>query len=213
VGTLAAGLLLVTGPIGAGIAGADDGGDGRLVTSAEAVVTRDGRLAFDSAFRIADFEENVLDAGNYAFANAKGCEDCQAVALSYQIVLVQQPPTVVTPENVAVSLNENCQSCDSAASAYQFVVGGAPIQLTWDGRKQLKDIEGRVAALRKSGLTGPEVVAKADALADEISTVLKTQLRAVDETGEHHGQVEERRVKDKGHDDRSETRDSYQIDD
>ncbi len=82
VSTLAATVLLVTGRIGAGIAHADDEGDGRLVTYAEAVVTGDGGFEFDSAFRIADFEEEVLDAGNYAFANAKGCEGCQAVALT-----------------------------------------------------------------------------------------------------------------------------------
>jgi hypothetical protein len=218
VSTLAATAVVVAGPLAAGTAFADDEGGGRLVTSAEAVVTRDGRLSFDTAFRIADFEEEVVDAGNYAFAHAQGCEGCQAVALSYQIVLVQQPPEVVVPENIAVALNEECDSCDAAASAYQFVVGGEPIRLTWDGRKQLKDISGRVDALRRSGLTGPEMVARADALADEIKVVLKTELRSVDGDDNHEGRVEERRVKNVhseggGQDDVSDQRDSFAVDD
>jgi hypothetical protein len=217
VGALAATAVVVAGPLAAGAALADDDGGGRLVTSAEAVVTRDGRMQFDSAFRIADLDEDVVDPGNYAFAHAKGCEGCQAVALSYQIVLVQRPPDVVTPENISVALNEECASCVAASGAYQFVVGGEPVELTWDGRKQLKDIAGRVEALRRSGLPGPDMVDQADLLADEIDGVLKTQLRSVDGDDDHKGRVEEHRVKevhskDAGRDDRSDERGSFAVD-
>jgi hypothetical protein len=204
--------VLAAGPLGTGLAAAGDGE--RLVTSAEAVVTVDKARVFDDAFRVADFEEDVLDAGNYAFAHAKGCEGCQAVALSYQIVLVQEPPEVVTPENLAVSLNEACDSCVAAAGAYQFVVGGEPVRLTWTGWWKLGSIRYRVAQLEDSGLTGPEMVAQADALADEIRAVLKTELRRVD--GDEHrgrGHVEERRVHDKGHEGRSEEHETYELDD
>jgi len=82
-----------------------------------------------------------------------------------------------------VALNELCDFCDAAAGAYQFVVGGHPARLTESGRQQLNDIRKQVAALEDSGLTGPEMVTSADALADQVRGVLQAELRSTDEEG------------------------------
>jgi hypothetical protein len=207
---LAAATVLVTGPATATIARADDE---QIITSAQAEVTADSQYQFDDAFKVIEFEDPVVNPGNLAYAHAVGCTGCQAAAFSFQIVLVRQQPTQLIPENAAVALNENCDTCDAAADAYQFVVGGHPVELTGYGHQQLKRISNQVDALRYSGLTGPEMSAKADALADQVQSVLQTELRSTD--GEHDGDthVDEHRVKDKGHGDRSETDQTYQVND
>ncbi len=209
--SFAAAAVLFTGPV-AGAARADDK---QAVTSATAEVTRDNQYRFDDAFRIVESEGDVVDAANYAYAHAKGCEGCTAVALSFQIVLVQEPPETVTPENAAVALNELCDSCDAAAGAYQFVVGGQPVRLTGSGRQQLDDVRKQVDALRTSGLSGPAMVAQADALADQVRSILKTELRSTDENGHGDGKakVDERRTHEDGPDGRSDDAQTYQIDD
>jgi hypothetical protein len=210
--TMAAATLLVGGPAAVTAARADED---QVITSAQAEVTHDGQFNFDDAFRIIEFDDPVVNPGNLAYAHAVGCTGCQAAAISFQIVLAQQAPTQWIPENAAVALNENCDTCDASASAYQFVVGGHPVELTGYGRQQLKRISNQVDALRYSGLTGPEMGARADALADQVTAILQTQLRSTDDDqgdGEKP-HVEEHRVKDKGHDDRTETDSTYQVDD
>jgi len=204
---LATATLVLTGPA-VTAARADD--HGQVVTSAQAEVTTDGDYKFDDAFRILEYQDSVVDPGNYAYAHAAGCEGCKAVAISFQIVLVQQSPETLAPENLALALNENCDTCDAAAGAYQFVVGGHPVQLTGQGRSRLRWIARQVDALQGSGLSGPEMVAQADALADQVDSVLQTELRSLGDDG-GHARVEERRVRDKGHDDRTDDEQSYEV--
>jgi hypothetical protein len=206
---MAAATLLATGPAAAAVARADED---QVITSAQAEVTHDNGYKFDDAFRVIEFDDPVVNPGNYAYAHAVGCTGCQAAAISFQIVLAQQAPTQWIPENAAVALNENCDTCDSSANAYQFVVGGHPVELTGSGRDQLKEISKQVDALKHSGLTGPEMGAKADVLADQVSSVLASQLRSTDD--DHGGaHVDEHRVKDKGHDDRTQDDRTYNVDD
>jgi len=207
---LAATAFLITGPV-AGMARADEG---RTVTSAEAEVFKDNEQVFDDAFRIVESDSEVLD-GNYAFAHAKGCESCQAVAISFQIVLVQEPPDVLKPENLAVAYNEECTSCVAAAGAYQFVVGGRPVRLTDSGRQQLKSIRKDVDALESSGQSGTAMVESANVLAGKVREVLRTELRPSDddEKGEGKARVEERRMNEDGPNGRIESAETYEIDD
>lgn len=154
--------------------------DERIVTEAEAFVDQDGDRDFDYAFEVHDLDSPVVDPGNVATAHALGCVQCQAVALSFQVVLVQGVAEVVEPENLAVSLNEECTRCDAAAGAYQFVVGrGEPIRLTPTGRRQLAVVRGEVARLQASKLRGPAIVAEADKLADRVRAILEDHVEPV----------------------------------
>lgn len=203
---LATATIVLTGPA-VPAARADDG---QVVTSAQAEVTTDNDYRFDDAFRILEYQDSNVDPGNYAYAHAAGCEGCQAAAFSFQIVLVQRSPETLAPENLALSLNENCDTCDAAAGAYQFVVGGHPVQLTGYGRSQLRRISKQVDDLRSSGLTGPEMVARADALADQVDSILQTELRSTGGDG-GRAKVDERRVRDKGRDDRSDETRTFDV--
>ena len=169
-------LSVLFGPLAAGTAGADD----QIITRAEAFVDIDGARDMDTVFEVHDLDSPVVDAGNLAFAHALRCTDCQAVALSFQIVLLQQPVTTLVPENLAVSLNEECTGCDAAAGAYQFIVGrGEPVRLTPTGYQQLGQIRGEVHRLQGSRLSGPETVAAADSLADRIRAILAAEVQPV----------------------------------
>lgn len=162
------------------VAAAPAAAEERIVTSAEAFVEGDGDRQFDHAFEIHELDDPVVDPGNVASAHARRCTGCQAVALSFQIVLLQQPAKVVEPENLAVSLNEECSGCDVAAGAYQFVVGrGEPIRLTPTGYRELALVRGEVARLRASGLSGPATVAEADKLADQVRAILAEEVEPV----------------------------------
>jgi hypothetical protein len=206
--TVAAATMVLTGPAVTAARADDD----QLVTSATAEVSSNGAFRFDDAFRVLEFDDQVVDPGNYAYAHAVGCEGCMAVAISFQIVLVQHAPETLAPENLGLALNESCDTCDAAAGAYQFVVGGHPVELTNDGRHQLHDISKQVDALRESGLTGRQMVAQADALADQVDSILQAQVVSVGGDGEH-AQVKDHRTRDKGHDDRSEDTRSFEVDD
>lgn len=171
-------LSVVFGPLAAEAAAAEE----RIVTEAEAFVDSDGDRDFDHAFEIHHLDSPVVDPANYAVAHARGCTGCQAVALSFQIVLLQQQAHTVKPENLAVSLNEECTGCDAAAGAYQFVVGrGESIRLTPTGYRQLARVRGKVARLQASGLSGPAMVARADRLADEVRAILAKQVKPIDQ--------------------------------
>lgn len=186
---------------------ADDDGDeeggGQVITHAIAVVEVDDGREFDHAFEIYEFGGDVVDHGNLAFAHANGCQGCQAVALSFQIVLAQASPSEVVPENLALAVNQECDTCDAAAGAYQFVVA-KPVRLTGAGRAQLQVIRREVRALESSGLTGPEMVMEADALADEVRAVLKAELRPIedddDDDESDDGELEDRRSRRLGED-------------
>ena len=90
--------------------------------AAIAINTEDGASVFELAFDVQRVMNGVVDQQNVAVAYAS-CADCQTVAIAIQIVLVMSDPTVITPENYAIALNEGCDTCATLASAYQFVFG------------------------------------------------------------------------------------------
>jgi putative peptide zinc metalloprotease protein len=150
-----------------------DGGDNVAV----AVNTKDGFDIFKLAFQVRRATGDVIDNTNAAIAYAS-CTDCQTIALAIQIVLVSgTDASTVSPENVAIALNENCTLCDTLASAYQFViVADGKLGLTGEGRRRLAEIRVALLGLRDSGLTAAEIQAKVDALMTELADVLSTEL-------------------------------------
>ena len=77
------------------------GGDGRDDNSAVAMVKRDGASVFRSAFQIVQEPGGEIDNRNIAYAYAS-CEDCDATAIAFQVVLVTGPATSVTPPQSSV---------------------------------------------------------------------------------------------------------------
>jgi putative peptide zinc metalloprotease protein len=144
--------------------------------SAVAVNTEDGTSIFELAFDIHEVTGEVVDSTNAAVAYAS-CEDCQSIAIAFQIVLVFSDPEVVTPENVAIAVNYECTSCISFASAFQWVIGtGGPVEFTEEGKKRLKEIKRRLKWLRRRDLTLEELIAELEEIRAEIADILETEL-------------------------------------
>jgi putative peptide zinc metalloprotease protein len=171
-------LLLAGGFSAAWPAGAraDEGGGDNL---AIAINTKDGASLFKFAFSIKKVAGDVVDNTNAAVAYAS-CTDCRTIAIAIQIVLVTGDPSVVTPENIALAINDQCTLCETMASAYQFVFGGGdvPLRFTHEGRKQLGEIRNAFRDLMKESdqLTLAEVDARVEALVNRLRAVIQNEL-------------------------------------
>lgn len=150
-------------------------------SSAAAINTTDGSSVFKLAFDIRRVMNGVVDQQNAALAYAS-CESCEAVAISFQIVLVMSDPSVVSPENLAVAINESCSLCTTYAGAFQFVFGnGGRVRFTGAGQKELSEIRNELRALEGADLTGAELSSRVDALATRVRTVIATEVVPVAE--------------------------------
>jgi putative peptide zinc metalloprotease protein len=153
-------------------------------SSAVAVNTKDDSTVFRFVFAVRRVMGDVVDQTNAAVAYSS-CENCQTVAIAFQVLLVYGDPSVVDPTNLALAINYECTLCDTLASAYQFVFGLAgPVRFTAEGQHQINDIRKQLSDLRKSGLTGAEIQQKTDALADQLRQVLATEVVPVGPTEE-----------------------------
>lgn len=162
------------GPAGAS-AQVGDAPPGRQ-NAAVAINTKDGSSVFRLAFSIRRAVDGTVDHENVAFAYAS-CADCQTVAVAFQIVLVMGDADVVSPDNVAVAINDQCQTCSTLASAYQFVVGtGEPVTFSAEGRRRLAQVKRELQKLRQSDLSIEEIQAELDAIAEEVRDILATEL-------------------------------------
>ncbi len=94
-------------------------------------------------------------------------------------MLVVGTPSTVTPENVAIAINENCTACQSFAYAFQFVVGveDETVGLTKSGQRELNKILREFKALKREDYTDAEFTAITKALGDRIRAVLSTELK------------------------------------
>ena len=147
--------------------------------AAVAVNTKDGSSVFKLAFSIKRTLQPVVENQNAAVAYAS-CDNCQTVAIAIQVVLVMGDATTVSPENVAIAINENCTACETLASAYQFVLGtGGVVRLSKEGRRQINEIRKALHALGKGDLSIEEIQAQVGELTQQLHDVFTTELVAV----------------------------------
>src|SRR3954452_3795263 len=144
--------------------------------AAIAVNTKDGTTVFKVAFAIRHVMGDVVDQTNGAVAYAS-CTDCAAVAIAFEIVLVEGDPSTVTPTNVAIAINDNCDTCVAVAEAYQFVLGtGGLVHFDPEGNKILADIRKELHSLKKQDLTLDQLQALLDSISARIAEVLANHL-------------------------------------
>jgi Mn-dependent DtxR family transcriptional regulator len=173
---LALALALALG--GPGLARAGDNGSSRTDDNiVQAINTKSGSSLFKFAFSLRKVTGNVVDNTNAAIAYSS-CENCRTTAIAIQIVLVVGSPDTVTPTNAAIAINENCTLCQSFATAFQFVIGvkDESVELTRDGKRELRKILREFRALKHHNLTLQEFHARTTALGDRLRQLLKTQL-------------------------------------
>src|SRR3954453_23937260 len=160
--------------------------------AAIAVNTKDGTTGFKVAFAIRHVMGDVVDPTNGAVAYAS-CTDCAAVAIAFEIVLVEGDPSTVTPTNVAIAINENCDTCVAVAEAYQFVLGsGGLVHFDHEGNKILSEIRRELHSLKKQDLTLDQLQAELDSISARIADVLANHLVPVPgkKTGQQQGTTE-----------------------
>lgn len=162
-------LALSIGVAAPGVASAQD-------NAAVAINTKDGSDVIRLAFNVTRTMHDTVDNSNAAVAFAS-CTDCQTIAVAIQVVLVMSDPSVVTPENVAIAINQECTACETFASAYQFVITtGGPVHFTSEGAGLLADLKKRLRDLLESDLPLAELDAQLDALMDELAGILRDHL-------------------------------------
>ena len=163
---------LLAGGVGAARSDVASAGDNAAI----AVNTKDGTTVFKVAFAIRHVMNGVVDQTNAAVAYAS-CTDCAAVAIAFEMVLVESNPSVVTPTNLSMAINENCTNCVAVAEAYQFVLGtGGIVHFDHEGTKILSDIKHELHSMRKEDLTLDQLQAKLDDIAARIAGVLANHL-------------------------------------
>ncbi len=84
--------------------------------TAVAVNTKDDSSVFKHAFKISNVMQPVVENQNAAVAYAS-CSDCRTVAIAIQIVFIAGDADVVSPENVAIAINDGCMACETLAAA------------------------------------------------------------------------------------------------
>jgi putative peptide zinc metalloprotease protein len=103
IALLAAVLVLALAGAGAAPGHAQD-------NTAIAINTKDGTDIFKLAFKIVRVNQDIVDQSNAAVA-FNSCEECQSIAVAFQVVLIFSDPDVVTSENLALALNYECDAC------------------------------------------------------------------------------------------------------
>ena len=146
-------------------------------SAAVAINTKDDSSLFRLAFSIKQVTGEVVDQSNAAVAYAS-CERCQTVAIAIQVLLVMtESPDTITPENIAIAINQQCSSCVTVAMAYQWVLGADdPVGLTADGRRELARIRQELRELGQQDLSAEEIIAGTEVLVDRLRKVLETEL-------------------------------------
>lgn len=176
-GLIAALLLLTLAGASATPAHAQD-------NTAIAINTKDGTDIFKLAFKIARVNQDVVDQSNAAVA-FNSCQDCQSIAVAFQIVLIFSDPAVVESQNLALALNENCDACVAFASAYQWLLTtDGPVHLTAEGDQRIAQLRKRLRELLKSDLTIEQLQAELDQIRDEVADILATELVPAGKSGE-----------------------------
>lgn len=153
-------------------------------SSAVAINTRDGSSIFRLAFNIRHVTGDVVDQTNAAVAYAS-CEECRTVAISIQVLLAASDPSVVSPENLALAINQQCTLCDTFASAYQLVLSdGTRLRFTASGSESIAQIRRELQALRNQDLSDEELSNQLGAIVDRLREVLSSELVGVGEPSE-----------------------------
>jgi putative peptide zinc metalloprotease protein len=117
---------------------------GKGDNQALAVNTTDNTIQYDVAFALVwvDDDSPALNTNeSYAFAS---CDNCAAVSVGFQIVLVTGDNHVAAPANISAAVNYDCVNCLSYALATQlFLTLDGP--LSEEGRQKIADLWQQIA--------------------------------------------------------------------
>lgn len=146
------------------------------INQANAVSWKDFRTNFKVAFQFRQsYNTPVLEAVNRAVALTSKCDDCNAIAAGFQIVLVSlQDLTAIHALNVASATNDECvNTCDALALAYQIVVASDSPALTHSQIMALDRVSREFRSLPKSGLAIDQVESQSEQMVNTVVSILE----------------------------------------
>jgi hypothetical protein len=114
---------------------------------------------------------------NQATAESAYCSadaPCRSVSLSFQIDTMAGTNIRLDTVNLSDAENDHCDGCQTVAGAYQFVVSTPnPFTLSSSAQGQLAAIHRQLDALSKSTASAAAIQEQADALAAQVTAILK----------------------------------------
>jgi hypothetical protein len=149
----------------------------------------DGRFESKSKDAISIDAGDTVDNRNIAAAYSQ-CTGCRTVAVAVQAVLATGPATTVSPQNLALAINQDCSSCVTMAWAYQYVATtGGDIKLAEDTRQRFHALGNQIKTLIDQPLTYEELDARLDALVHEMWGSIAYELK---QAGKEAGKPDKR---------------------
>ena len=136
------------------------------------------RTDFDDSFTVHQYGSVfAASAYNQASASSSACtaaKPCRSVALSFQIITMAGENIHLNAQNHSRASNNHCADCQTFAGAYQFVVSTPnPFTLSASAQRQLAEIHRKLDALGRSNASIASVQTQADALAAQVTAILK----------------------------------------
>lgn len=151
--------------------------------AARTLADRAHETRFQDSFTVHQFGTLfAASARNQALAVSAYCsadDPCRSVALSFQIVTMAGEHIHLNALNLSHAENVHCAGCQTLAGAYQFIVSTPrPFTLSADAQRQLADIHRKLDALGRSRASVVQLRSEADALAAQVTAILKAAAAA-----------------------------------
>jgi hypothetical protein len=137
-----------------------------------------GAIDLRSRLQIAEIHGANAQPVNFALAYAHSCSTgCEAVAVAFQVDLVDQAATNQSPQNAAIALNYECNQCAVFAYADQYAIDVPPgTHLPGTTRQQLEAIGRQAQADVQSSVSFPVLDSELHALAAKIASDVQNGL-------------------------------------
>lgn len=139
-----------------------------------AVNTTDGSVDYSVEFALVWAEDgDPVQTKNEAYAFAS-CTGCTAVAVGFQVVLIEEQTDVIAPQNLSAAVNHECLECNTYALANQLVL---PLgeQFTDDSMEQLSALWCEIAEYGRNleGVPFAEVENRLEAYKAQITAIVQ----------------------------------------
>ena len=150
----------------------------------------DGKREARSKDEIESVGGDVVSSRNVAAAYSQ-CSGCRTVAVAIQVVLATGSASEVTPQNMALAINQNCTACTTMAWAYQYVATtGGDVRLADGVKSAFHETGAQIADLIEGSLEFNELDTRIDALIHDMWSGISFELK-------RHGKPEGTTMKDR----------------
>jgi len=126
-------------------------------------------------FQLRQSHASTINADASALALTRGCHDCGAIAIAFQVIFTpEQSLTALNVNGTADATSTSCVRCSTLAEVYQIVdISQTEQQLTYQQLAGLKYVRFELDALRFARLSGAQIQSKATELANQAVTILQ----------------------------------------